>query len=103
MHCKMDLRHFPLDTQHCSIAVSSYGFGYGDLQLRWWTVQGQGVLLDTDIELNEFGTPKLSMHNCTDKSLITGWFTCLRVDLELQRQIGERSPLAPSTTGSITA
>lgn len=102
LFCHMQLWDFPIDTQHCSANIGSYGYSKTDLEFRWWNDDGydpegtihSGDILNEAVQfsdlllLNEFD---IVQHNCTycDRSYrTTGSFTCLNVEFKFSRKFG---------------
>ncbi|VDL87072.1 unnamed protein product [Schistocephalus solidus] len=102
LFCPMKFWKFPMDTQICSILISSYGHSKNKLELRWWkadkpvqTEQSSdpsgsnlGVELKEELGLNEYEQPIYAFQECNNTSIVTGVFSCLELVLKLDRKYG---------------
>merc|ERR1719400_1252836 len=50
--CPMDLTHFPMDSQLCTLEIESYGYTMKDLIYLWQ--EGSAVEVSPDVSLAEF-------------------------------------------------
>ncbi|XP_026050991.1 gamma-aminobutyric acid receptor subunit rho-1-like [Carassius auratus] len=84
--CNMDLSHFPLDTQTCSLEIESYAYTDDDLQL-YWKRGNKSLQTDEKISLSQFliqefhTTTKLAFYSST------GWYNRLYINFTLRRHI----------------
>ncbi|XP_059369558.1 gamma-aminobutyric acid receptor subunit rho-1-like isoform X2 [Carassius carassius] len=68
--CNMDLSHFPLDTQTCSLEIESYAYTDDDLML-YWKRGNKSLQTDEKISLSQFliqefhTTTKLAFYSST--------------------------------------
>ncbi|BHF81402.1 Glutathione S-transferase Mu 3 [Sparganum proliferum] len=102
LFCRMTFWNFPMDTQTCSILVSSYGHAKNDLELRWWNTEDYvhiekafdpvlsslAVEMTEELGLNEFEQPIHAFRDCNNTSVVTGSFSCLELELRLVRKYG---------------
>nr|VZI01071.1 unnamed protein product [Spirometra erinaceieuropaei] len=102
LFCRMTFWNFPMDTQTCSILVSSYGHAKHDLELRWWNTEDYvhiqkafdpvlcslAVEMTEELGLNEFEQPMHAFRDCNNTSVVTGEFSCLELELRLVRKYG---------------
>ncbi|VDM17991.1 unnamed protein product, partial [Hydatigera taeniaeformis] len=101
LSCPMQLWDFPMDTQHCSANIGSYGYSTRDLEFRWWNEGGydcsgqkrSGSVLNAAVQLedNQINEYTVVKHTCTycDRAYkTTGKFSCLNVEFELSRKFG---------------
>ncbi|XP_026885730.2 gamma-aminobutyric acid receptor subunit rho-1 [Electrophorus electricus] len=84
--CNMDLSHFPLDTQTCSLEIESYAYTDDDLML-YWKKGNDSLKTDDKISLSQFliqefhTTTKLAFYSST------GWYNRLYINFTLRRHI----------------
>ncbi|KAK9956339.1 hypothetical protein ABG768_014080 [Culter alburnus] len=84
--CNMDLSHFPLDTQTCSLEIESYAYTDDDLML-YWKRGNKSLQTDEKISLSQFliqefhTTTKLAFYSST------GWYNRLYITFTLRRHI----------------
>ncbi|XP_057209096.1 gamma-aminobutyric acid receptor subunit rho-1 [Triplophysa rosa] len=84
--CNMDLSHFPLDTQTCSLEIESYAYTDDDLML-YWKRGNKSLQTDEKISLSQFliqefhTTSKLAFYSST------GWYNRLYINFTLRRHI----------------
>ncbi|KTG39457.1 hypothetical protein cypCar_00008363 [Cyprinus carpio] len=84
--CNMDLSHFPLDTQTCSLEIESYAYTDDDLML-YWKRGNKSLQTDEKISLSQFliqefhTTTKLAFYSST------GWYNRLYINFTLRRHI----------------
>ncbi|XP_066532668.1 gamma-aminobutyric acid receptor subunit rho-1 [Hoplias malabaricus] len=84
--CNMDLSHFPLDTQTCSLEIESYAYTDDDLML-YWKKGNDSLKTDDRISLSQFliqefhTTTKLAFYSST------GWYNRLYINFTLRRHI----------------
>ncbi|GAA6099371.1 gamma-aminobutyric acid receptor subunit rho-1 [Tachysurus ichikawai] len=84
--CNMDLSHFPLDTQTCSLEIESYAYTDDDLML-YWKKGNDSLKTDDKISLSQFliqefhTTSKLAFYSST------GWYNRLYINFTLRRHI----------------
>ncbi|XP_055043064.2 gamma-aminobutyric acid receptor subunit rho-1 [Misgurnus anguillicaudatus] len=84
--CNMDLSHFPLDTQTCSLEIESYAYTDDDLML-YWKRGNRSLQTDEKISLSQFliqefhTTTKLAFYSST------GWYNRLYINFTLRRHI----------------
>ncbi|XP_056619583.1 gamma-aminobutyric acid receptor subunit rho-1 [Triplophysa dalaica] len=84
--CNMDLSHFPLDTQTCSLEIESYAYTDDDLML-YWKRGNRSLQTDEKISLSQFliqefhTTSKLAFYSST------GWYNRLYINFTLRRHI----------------
>ncbi|XP_017309585.1 gamma-aminobutyric acid receptor subunit rho-1 [Ictalurus punctatus] len=84
--CNMDLSHFPLDTQTCSLEIESYAYTDDDLML-YWKKGNDSLKTDDKISLSQFliqefhTTTKLAFYSST------GWYNRLYITFTLRRHI----------------
>ena len=51
--CPMDLSHFPMDSQLCTLEIESYGYAMADL-VYFWNDGVKSVEVSPDVSLAEF-------------------------------------------------
>ncbi|XP_051954883.1 gamma-aminobutyric acid receptor subunit rho-1 [Xyrauchen texanus] len=84
--CSMDLSHFPLDTQTCSLEIESYAYTDDDLML-YWKRGNKSLQTDEKISLSQFliqefhTTTKLAFYSST------GWYNRLYINFTLRRHV----------------
>uniref|UniRef100_A0A3P8RNH4 Gamma-aminobutyric acid receptor subunit rho-1 n=1 Tax=Amphiprion percula TaxID=161767 RepID=A0A3P8RNH4_AMPPE len=84
--CSMDLSHFPLDTQTCSLEIESYAYTDDDLML-YWKEGNRSLNTDERISLSQFliqefhTTTRLAFYSST------GWYNRLYINFTLRRHI----------------
>lgn len=82
--CMMDLHHYPLDNQNCSVEIESYGYTVADVIMFWKETPVVGVDL---ADLPQF-TIQGYETNDRIESLATGTYQRLSLSFKLQRDIG---------------
>ncbi|XP_023666031.2 gamma-aminobutyric acid receptor subunit rho-1-like isoform X2 [Paramormyrops kingsleyae] len=84
--CNMDLSHFPLDTQTCSLEIESYAYTDEDLML-YWKKGNDSLRTDDKISLSQFLIQKF--HTTTKLAFYssTGWYNRLYISFTLRRHI----------------
>ncbi|XP_060763024.1 gamma-aminobutyric acid receptor subunit rho-1-like [Neoarius graeffei] len=84
--CNMDLSHFPLDTQTCSLEIESYAYTDDDLML-YWKKGNDSLKTDDKISLSQFLIQKF--HTTTKLAFYssTGWYNRLYITFTLRRHI----------------
>ncbi|XP_048841767.1 gamma-aminobutyric acid receptor subunit rho-1-like [Brienomyrus brachyistius] len=84
--CNMDLSHFPLDTQTCSLEIESYAYTDEDLML-YWKKGNDSLRIDDKISLSQFLIQKF--HTSTKLAFYssTGWYNRLYISFTLRRHI----------------
>ncbi|XP_024912656.1 gamma-aminobutyric acid receptor subunit rho-1 isoform X2 [Cynoglossus semilaevis] len=84
--CSMDLSHFPLDTQTCSLEIESYAYTDDDLML-YWKEGNRSLNTDERISVSQFfiqefhTTTKLAFYSST------GWYNRLYINFTLRRHV----------------
>ncbi|XP_074651080.1 glycine receptor subunit alpha-4-like [Tubulanus polymorphus] len=84
LHCPMFLRDFPMDEQTCPLTMESYSMPANKLQYKWHA---------KTVEIRKMQLPRFNLyhpptpHTCS-KSYRTGNFSCLQMDISLNRQLG---------------
>ncbi|XP_053398808.1 glycine receptor subunit alpha-2-like [Mercenaria mercenaria] len=84
LHCNMDLRKYPLDSQTCYVMMESYGYSTDILEFRW---NPSPVSRDTRLALAQFDLGEMKRFQC-DKEYISVTYTCIMLELKLTRQFG---------------
>nr|WQM40871.1 gamma-aminobutyric acid type A neuroreceptor beta subunit [Ruditapes philippinarum] len=82
--CMMDLHHYPLDVQNCTVEIESYGYAMSDVELYWRTESVHNV---DNVELPQFDVVEYKAINKIE-SLLTGKYQRLSLSFKLQRNIG---------------
>uniref|UniRef100_A0A1I8FWH7 Neur_chan_LBD domain-containing protein n=1 Tax=Macrostomum lignano TaxID=282301 RepID=A0A1I8FWH7_9PLAT len=85
LSCEFELELYPMDSQICSIVFGSFGYTTSDIILRW-DAEAAVVLSEVAKSLPEYDVVKFTLHNCTSGYEVTGWFTCLSVNLHMRRK-----------------
>ncbi|XP_067118247.1 gamma-aminobutyric acid receptor subunit beta-like isoform X1 [Centruroides vittatus] len=82
--CMMDLHHYPLDSQNCTVEIESYGYTVRDVVMYWTDTPVVGV---EEAELPQFS---IIGYETTDRmeTLATGTYQRLSLSFELKRNIG---------------
>lgn len=81
LSCPMKLQLFPMDTQQCSILMSSYAWTIEDLDFNWR--ENDPVQLP-DLSLPRFSLRETKTSVC-DSVTVTGVYSCIKVDFTLDR------------------
>ncbi|XP_023338885.1 gamma-aminobutyric acid receptor subunit beta-like [Eurytemora carolleeae] len=82
--CMMDLHHYPLDRQNCTVEIESYGYTVSDVVMYWREEPVVGV---EDAELPQFTIMGWETNERKIK-LATGTYQRLSLSFKLQRNIG---------------
>ncbi|XP_074649205.1 glycine receptor subunit alpha-1-like [Tubulanus polymorphus] len=83
--CAMDLKYFPLDTQHCFLFTESYAFTTADVTMQWY---GLGIECeDTDLFLPSYKVARIRIGSC-GASYLSGDYPCLVSELRFTRLYG---------------
>uniref|UniRef100_A0A1I8H5L1 Neur_chan_LBD domain-containing protein n=1 Tax=Macrostomum lignano TaxID=282301 RepID=A0A1I8H5L1_9PLAT len=85
LSCEFELELYPMDSQICSIIFGSFGYTTSDIILRW-DAEAAVVLSEVAKSLPEYDVVKFTLQNCTSGYEVTGWFTCLSVNLHMRRK-----------------
>ncbi|CAL8139032.1 unnamed protein product [Orchesella dallaii] len=84
--CPMDLRHFPMDSQLCTIEIESFGYSMSDIRYKWAAGPGS-VGISWDLSL-----PQFKVHGYRQKtheiSLSTGNYSRLACEIQFVRSMG---------------
>ncbi|XP_064469329.1 glycine receptor subunit alpha-2-like [Ornithodoros turicata] len=83
--CMMDLYRYPMDSQVCSIEISSFSKTTEELLLRW--SDKEPVILFENLKLPQFEIERVNTSLCKEKFHI-GEYSCLKADFHLQRSLG---------------
>ncbi|KAK2172536.1 hypothetical protein NP493_952g01004 [Ridgeia piscesae] len=86
--CMMDLHHYPLDQQNCTVEIESYGYPMQDVIMRW-----KGSTPEKSVSgVEEADIPQFTIMNyktiSTVESLATGDYQRLSLSFSLQRNVG---------------
>jgi gamma-aminobutyric acid receptor subunit beta len=85
LSCMMDLHHYPLDTQNCTVEIESYGYTVNDVIMAW-----RPPLPIRGVEKSELPQFTIIRYETTDRieELATGTYQRLSLSFELKRNIG---------------
>ncbi|CAG2108877.1 unnamed protein product, partial [Medioppia subpectinata] len=83
LSCPMDLKHYPFDTQTCSLQMASYGFTTEDLVYAW--KEELPLQVTKRLNLPEFVLEDYNTDYCTSKTT-TGEYSCIRADFHFRRE-----------------
>ena len=83
--CMMDLHHYPLDTQNCTVEIESYGYTVNDVLMAWKPPRPV-----VGVETSELPQFTIIRYETTDRveELATGTYQRLSLSFELKRNIG---------------
>ncbi|KAK3593560.1 hypothetical protein CHS0354_018647 [Potamilus streckersoni] len=84
--CMMDLHHYPLDVQNCTVEIESYGYALADVYM-YWRSGDKSVYGVNMVELPQFSIIKYKAIEKIE-SLVTGKYQRLSLSFKLQRNIG---------------
>ncbi|XP_033631468.1 gamma-aminobutyric acid receptor subunit beta-3-like [Asterias rubens] len=84
--CMMDLRHYPMDQQNCTLEIESYGYTLTDLSYSW-QYGGKSVLGMDDIEIAQFTITEWKLVSRI-QTFSTGAYPRLSLSFLLKRNIG---------------
>ncbi|XP_055333662.1 gamma-aminobutyric acid receptor subunit beta-like isoform X2 [Paramacrobiotus metropolitanus] len=88
--CELDLAHFPLDYQNCSMEIESYGYATTDIKLFW----KRDVRVKDQVEFSakKIKLPQFRVLSATPKSRLegtgTGEYSRLSCEFSFSRRIG---------------
>ncbi|CAL8113696.1 unnamed protein product [Orchesella dallaii] len=83
--CPMDLRHFPMDSQLCTIEIESFGYTMSDIRYKW--AAGPGSVGMGDVSLPQFKVYGYRQKSY-DISLTTGNYSRLACEIQFVRSMG---------------
>ncbi|XP_046363555.2 glycine receptor subunit alpha-2-like [Haliotis rufescens] len=84
--CPMNLINFPMDKQTCHIDMESYSHTSTDIYYEFAT-ERDAVDSRPGVQIPDFLITDVTVGNCQNK-YTTGAYTCLRVDVSIEREIG---------------
>ncbi|CAL8097859.1 unnamed protein product [Orchesella dallaii] len=88
LSCPMNFKKFPHDTQFCTMEMESLSQTTKDQVFKWDDLKPL-IITDSNLELPQFNIVKSSAEDCTlVYSSGYGYFTCLKVVLEMRRKLG---------------
>lgn len=82
--CPMKFHKLPFDTQHCGLVIESYGHTTNDIVLEW--KEDAPIRISDKVSPGHFHLEDSSTAKC-DKTYSTGTFPCIKVDLQLDRDL----------------
>ncbi|CAC42350.1 Gamma-aminobutyric acid receptor subunit beta [Caenorhabditis elegans] len=89
--CPMDLKLFPMDSQHCKLEIESYAYSTAEIEYKWCTSKepncSTAVKADANIELSSYKFTKICQKR-TLASTSSGTYSRLRVSFIFDRDSG---------------
>ncbi|KAL4230981.1 Glycine receptor subunit alpha-3 [Mactra antiquata] len=82
--CNFDLRKFPLDTQHCSVEMESYGYTTDTLRFEW---DSKSVSKSKNMRIPQFFLQDLTTSQC-DKTYYGVSYSCVSFEFSMKRSQG---------------
>ncbi|XP_071952561.1 glycine receptor subunit alpha-2-like isoform X2 [Antedon mediterranea] len=83
--CDMELQHFPMDCQICSLNIESYGYNTKELMFRWR--KDNPLNMEPNMAIPRFILDNATTNDSCIKTFITGNFSCAKVHFYLSRQM----------------
>jgi len=85
--CMMELSRYPLDTQVCTMQISSFSKTTKELLLTWESTDDKPVIVAEDLRMPQFEMKKVANEKCHETNHM-GNYSCLVAKFHLHRSIG---------------
>jgi len=85
--CMMELSRYPLDTQVCTMQISSFSKTTKELLLTWESTDDKPVIVAEDLRMPQFEMQKIANEKCHETNHM-GNYSCLVAKFHLHRSIG---------------